>query len=360
MSRIKVFQDGDWTKDACAYYRTYLPATELIKQGADIVTTDKTESVLWADDFGIDEKGESVRDPRVQGWADPDCDVAVFQRPLHRDVVDLIVWCKANGVKTVLDMDDDYFKVDPANKAAQYMRPETSPRRNTEHLKRAIAAADLITVTTAALAKRYAPHKARIIPNFIPRVWTSQPLRPLPTDVTVGWTGTTQTHPGDLESTKGGVARAVLTTGAHFRAVGDGEGVQEALGLSSLTPYSVSGWVPLPHYPDKMNELDIGIVPLRSSAFNHGKSWLKGLEFSALGIPFVASATQPYVQLNRESKLGRIARTPQDWAREVQELVENEAMRENEGERAREIVRERHLLEDNAGLWLDAWLSVLA
>jgi glycosyltransferase involved in cell wall biosynthesis len=355
--RVKVFLDGDWTKDACVYYRTYLPSKGLADEGYDVIATSKNETVLWQDRPMVTRTGKMVMEPRVMGWQDPECDVAVFQRPLHRDVADLIVWCRKNGIRTVIDMDDDYSRIDPRNKAYEYAQPATSPKRNTNHLQRAIAAADVLTVTTEALADRYGRHKARVIPNFIPRSWTLQPHVPA-FEPRVGWSGTVQTHPGDLDDTAGGVGRALLATGAPFHLIGaeeDRPAVQDALKLSSLTPFTASGWVPLLHYPDKMSEIDVGIVPLAPSAFNQAKSWLKGLEFSALGIPFIASPTEPYRRLNRESKLGRIAKSRASWQQNIIELVENEAMRENEGETAREIVRDRHLVENNLDLWLNAW-----
>ena len=48
-------------------------------------------------------------------------------------------------------------------------------------------------------------------------------------------------------------------------------------------------------------QLDTGIVPLQRSRFNEAKSNLKGLEYAALGVPFVASPTAEYERL-AESK----------------------------------------------------------
>ena len=50
-------------------------------------------------------------------------------------------------------------------------------------------------------------------------------------------------------------------------------------------------------YTSSVAELGVGLVPLLDSAFNRAKSWLKGLEYAALGVPFVASPTPEYVKL---------------------------------------------------------------
>ena len=351
---IKVITDGDKYKDGCVYYRTWLPAATLIEQGATNVTVERAvNNVIWQDDITYSGK----RIPRVKGWKDPDCDVLVIQRPLLRDVADLIEWCSNNGVKTVVDMDDDFYKIPAANKAWKYVQPSESPIRNVDHLRRAIDACDLLTTTTPTLAQRYAPRKSVVLPNYVPEAWTRMPERPMPDVPSLGWTGTMLTHPKDLESTRGAVGRALADTGSNLHVVGDGEGVREALQLSPGTELTKTGWVPLPHYHVKMNDIDAGIVPLTASAFNQGKSWLKGLEFSALGIPFIVSNTQPYVELNRRFGLGLVARNPKDWYGHAVTLLRDDMLREDIGARAREAVKENLTMEGNAHRWLEAWES---
>ena len=117
----------------------------------------------------------------------------------------------------------------------------------------------------------------------------------------VGWSGSTNTHPGDLEATGGAVGR--VTKGFHV--IGTGVGVADALGLARRP--SATNWVPLFRYPEFLAQLDVGIVPLRACAFNRAKSWLKGLEMVACGVAFVASATP--IQRWRTSAAG-LARSP--------------------------------------------------
>lgn len=359
MPRVKVFTDGDPAKDGCAYYRTYLPGSTLANEGADVVVERGTRGVVWADDVLVSGK----RDPRVRGWQDPDCDVAVFQRPLHRDVADLIEWCAAapGRPRTVVDLDDDLYRIPRDNAAYPYAQPSLSPLRNTDHLRRAIESCDLVTVTTPALAKRFARHKSVVLPNYVPESVLHLPPRPLPDGpVVLGWTGTRATHPHDLESTKGGVAAALTQEGGVLHVVGDGIGVQEALGVPDTVPFTKTGWVPLSLYPLRMSEIDVGIVPLHSCSFNHGKSWLKGLEFASVGVPFVASNTESYVRLQADHQLGLVARSPQSWTHHVARLLRDARYREHEGEVARHTVAAHLTIEQHVQRWWDAWTSTLA
>ena len=44
------------------------------------------------------------------------------------------------------------------------------------------------------------------------------------------------------------------------------------------------------NYP-KMFTFDVGVVPLQQNLFNDCKSWIKGIEYAAAGIPFVVTHT---------------------------------------------------------------------
>lgn len=67
--------------------------------------------------------------------------------------------------------------------------------------------------------------------------------------------------------------------------------------------------------------IDIGIVPLNDIPFNHAKSYIKGLEYAAAGVPFVASAAPEYVFL-AENGVGRVARSPEEWESHISELAD--------------------------------------
>jgi hypothetical protein len=55
-----------------------------------------------------------------------------------------------------------------------------------------------------------------------------------------------------------------------------------------------------------MFQMDIGLVPLNDIPFNRAKSFIKGLEYTASGIPFVAQGTGEYELLATDG-VGRVA-----------------------------------------------------
>jgi glycosyltransferase involved in cell wall biosynthesis len=99
--------------------------------------------------------------------------------------------------------------------------------------------------------------------------------------------------------------------------------------------------------------LDIGLVPLATHSFNETKSWLKGLEYASVGVPFIASDTEPYRALAALG-LGDIARRPKDWTRAVCRLVSDRAYRQDRADTYFEIAKTL-TIERNAWRFLEAW-----
>jgi hypothetical protein len=93
-------------------------------------------------------------------------------------------------------------------------------------------------------------------------------------------------------------------------------------------------------YPSLMI-MDIGIIPLRDIPFNRCKSDIKGLEYAASGIPFIAQNLDAYCDLHSSLGIGRIAKRPDNWLRHLEELRTNPKLRAEEGAYNREAVAVR-------------------
>lgn len=342
-----------WPADlgGCGHYRLIWPTQALQAQGADI------ELRLPEQGSGLNGMFATIDGiERLVALQDRlDADVVVIQRPLAAYRADVIPLLQAQGVRVVVEIDDDFTSIHQRNTSWLSTHPRHNPGTNRANLARACQQADLVTVTTPALARRYGGHgRVTVIPNHIPARHLT--IRPDPHEgVMVGWTGSIDTHPTDLQITRGAVARAITDTGATFTVVGTGKGVQQALDLP--VPPLACGWVPLDDYPVAMAQLDIGIVPLDDIAFNHAKSWLKGLEMAALGVPFVASPTEDYVRLHARGA-GLLAAKPKHWAAQLRRLISSPDERAELAAAGR-AVAEGLTVEGNADRWWDAWASCL-
>jgi glycosyltransferase involved in cell wall biosynthesis len=147
---------------------------------------------------------------------------------------------------------------------------------------------------------------------------------------------------------RGAVAAAVRETGAMFGAIGS-QATARVLGIPAS--HAVwRQWTSIEDYPEAVASLDVGIAPLMDSAFNRAKSFLKGLEYAALSVPFVHSPLPEYIWLGA----GVPAHNPRVWERELKRLLTDEAWRielaEQGRERASGLTYEAH-----CGRWWDAW-----
>jgi glycosyltransferase involved in cell wall biosynthesis len=337
----------------CGFYRLIHACRTLIAQGAEVdyvVHDDPAERQLQAQWY-VDDDGRT----HVVDVLDPGADVVVLQRPLQAHLPGAIRKLQAKGVRVVVEIDDDFEHISPRNISWKSVQPHLSPGRNRAHLREACELADLVTVSTPALAAVYAPHgRFVVIPNCVPESYLL--IRQDPHDeVYVGWSGSTETHPDDLQVCGNGIARALAATGAKMAIVGTGKGVKARLGLGDIP--LASGWRTLGDYPDALSQFDVGIVPLELTAFNEAKSWLKGLEMAAVGVPFVASPTQQYRELT-DYGAGILAETPRQWEGIVKRLVRDEGHRANMANLGR-AVAERWTIERNIERWSDAWSKAL-
>lgn len=290
----------------------------------------------------------------------PDWDAIVMARPLRRLNVEAIPFLQAEGIGVIVDLDDDFSCIDPAHAGWKHYQPKTSPESNREWLALACKMADMVTVTTPALADRYGKHgRVKVLPNCVNEDDIVS-LLPRPQEKaghgTVGWAGYVQTHPRDLRETRGGVAMACHEAGARFLNVGDGEDVQKQLDLRDV-PFAVTGPVPFDQYPRELRRFDVGIVPLHDTKFNQAKSPLKGLEYAAAGVPFVASPTPAYERLAIEG-IGLLAEPKsKHWKRKVLTCLgpDGDELRQM----AQEAVRDAHTYEKNGWRWVEAWAEAM-
>lgn len=327
----------------CGFYRMRAPAAELVKLGVDVTVEE-----------GVD--AEAIRHP--DGMVDvkevkTDADLIVVQRPLDNSIHSLVKQAQRQGIAVVVEIDDDFSMVHTSNVAHSAMNGRTSGH---QWVQKSADIADHVTISTPQLTK-YARHgRSSILRNCVPESifgtvgQKSEILWPR-----LGWTGTVQTHPTDLLVTKGSVATILEQNDLPFMVVGDGESVQAHLGMKRDQPVYNTGWVPLNEfYTHLAFFIDIGIVPLEISPFNQAKSALKGLEYAALGIPFVASPTREYIRLEAHG-IGKTAKTPGEWRKHLQRMIDRPAETERIANEARDRIKAEHTYSVNAPQWLEAW-----
>lgn len=242
------------------------------------------------------------------------------------------------GIRLILDLDDDYFHIDPTNHAATKAWDRAMQQRLADNM----ALADLVTCCSeplAAVLRNYAAD-VRVIPNGLPAQLLGKPRdyvaegRPL----SVGWAGSSSTVAELPEAVRalnriatysrpgGGVqVRLVGITAEHAMSLG-----LKGRGIGAL------GWVPnVDNYLQACSEWDVWVAPYRDTAFNRAKFATKWLESSVLGIPLIASDIEPYRRVIRHGENGFLVRYEHEWGRYLKQLADDPELRQRIGMAAR-------------------------
>lgn len=279
-------------------------------------------------------------------------DVLVCHRPSFPALVDELERQQHAGVALVVDIDDDLEHGHPGHVWSRGERGQLAR----ESQMRASRLADMVTVSTPALAEVYGAHgRCEVLRNCIPASMLALPRES--DGKTLGWGGLASGHPDDLEVTGGAVADALEGSDWTFKVIGPAEDVRTRLGMTSAP--CATGGLSLADYQQALGSLDVGIVPLADTPFNRAKSGLKGLEYAARGVPFGASPTPEYLRLAEEG-IGRIAKTPAGWRGHLRDLLGDESLRLEMGAAGRARVAERHTYEARAEEWAEAWVFAQA
>lgn len=131
--------------------------------------------------------------------------------------------------------------------------------------------------------------------------------------------------------------------------------VREGGALAGHSRVRRIGFRPYQELPRLQAELDIVLAPLEPELeFSEAKSAVKWLEAAALGIPVVASPTDPFRAVVEDGITGMLA-GPMDWHERVSRLISNPDMRDCIGHAARAEVYRSHGPSAMVAAWAQTW-----
>jgi len=105
---------------------------------------------------------------------------------------------------------------------------------------------------------------------------------------------------------------------------------------------------------------DLFLAPLQDNIFNQGKSHLKFLEYSALGIPGVYSKISEYQKIVVHGKNGYLASNPIEWEESIINLIEDPVLRDRMGVEAFLTVHSDWILQNHNNAWMDIYENFLS
>ncbi len=322
------------------YYRIRQPLDELGKHGHETsCTLAKSDVTADGADIVVGQfiGGQGV----VTGASGRAVDRVVLVHHWWREL--------ARDSKLVYELDDDPFEMEPDNPVYRhYMNPVSH-----DSISFCLQVADLVTVSTPVLADRIRTINPNVVvlQNRIDESVLTM-TRPRRGRLVIGWAGGAS-HYNDIASAAYGLRKTIdhhKDVDVHFIGADFRHLIRRPV---RLTPWALKT---VDYY--KLIDFDIGIAPLVPTVFAETKSHIKALEYSALGIPVIASDVAPYRDFVVDGVTGFLVRRDHEWAARLRELVNDEAMRTEMGAKARELASQ-WTIQTGWKEWESAYSSVL-
>ena len=288
--------------------------------------------------------------------------VILAQRQVHPNVRKALEQLAQRGKLIVTEIDDILERTHPSNPAYSFYHNGTPDLMNYLAI---LGNSNGLICSTEALRDHYMSRNANsiVIPNVIDYNLRTWPVYEPPTDGTIkiGWTGSTS-HVVDLDMI-GPVIKTLMDKYSHLR----------------YTHYSnrdmletwVAKWgidldrcdfiepVDFAKYPSNLAKFDIGIAPLMmegfASTFNRCRSYLKPMEYNAVGIPFVATNQASYIRYVQGGGQGFTVGPTSEWIDKLSLLIEDNDLRLAMGAKGLEHVHENHDIVKGIHKYIDAW-----
>lgn len=293
----------------CTYYRCYLPMAVANQQA-------RLGMPAWdpGRGFGI----RDTKDSGIFGFKTIVLKLIMDKAAPHRIKV-----AQQLGQRIIVDIDDFHDGLTPANKAYHATDPELNKKANRDYYSQVIAAADVVTVSTPFLLDHYSAQRDNVfmIRNGVNMYQFDRKqhrnIKPV-----IGWAGAVSYRNNDLEQLREWLPDFLEEHDLMFHHAGHDTEAPSFADITSIDTRRVttSPIVPIHQYAAGL-KFDIGIVPLNDIPFNHAKSNIKGLEYAAAGIPFIASDLPEY-RLLHESGVGLLAMTADDWRTQMTMLLD--------------------------------------
>lgn len=324
-----------------AWIRMLVPGRALVKAGHEVLLTPH---------FAVHERTGEIAGRTLAGEFHDGFDMVISQRMMRDHHVDVVKKAQSYGQVVLSDIDDWYWGLDQRNPAFVGTHVKNDDHLNRQHYKRLLSACDGLIASTEYLAGRLENLNDNI---FVCRNNIDYDRFPYPKKhegkPAIGWVGSTTWRMGDLETMRGLLGSFMERHDLEFRHFGHMSGAAMASDLAGVDPARTKVALArhIHDYPDFFEHFDVGIVPLSDIPFNYAKSCLKGLEYVASGIPFVAADTPEYRWLESQG-IGMVARNPRQWKRYLTMLLDPDTRNE-----LAKIYRKRLEAITNWDAWLD-------
>lgn len=267
-------------------------------------------------------------------------DVVIFHMVSDQDVLYRIEERKRQGLPNVFEISDNFVAFQPKDSMKAYF---TDPL-NLATVFQYISLSDAVQVSAAELSENFGflNNRYMVFENQLMNVGDFHKREGR--WVTIGWGGSLS-HLEDLDwvaSAMVDICRAYPKV--RFSFMGSEKGFEYFADISEeQRRYTPAG--DINDYYRFLEGLDVGLAPLRDTAYNRCRSDVKFLEYASRGVVPVLSAISPYVKNARQGITAFLFRDKKELMNVLSMLVENPDVRRAVAQNAYKYV-EAYRLED--------------
>lgn len=266
-------------------------------------------------------------------------DIVFLQRetlPLVYPLIDLAI-CRLSR-RVIFDFDDAIYSA--AENSSALVAKLSDPRR----AERIFRQCDAVIAANHVLAEYAKPYASRMA--VIPTALDFNRYRTTKVDrkndkITIGWIGSPFTV-FYLEMLLSVFSKLARKFAFEVKCVGAELSGQFDFPLKCL-PWKLEREI------QDVKSFDIGVMPLTDDPWSRGKSGLKVLQYMAAGVAVIASPVGVNSEIICHGQNGLLATTPDEWLHALEQLIENEALRQKLAEAAIATVRETFDINVTAG-----------
>lgn len=110
---------------------------------------------------------------------------------------------------------------------------------------------------------------------------------------------------------------------------------------------------------ERLEEIDIGIMPLPNDDWSKGKCGFKGLQYMSMRKPSVMSPVGVNIEIIEHGKNGFLAETDEEWEKILTKLIEDKPLREKIGQACRLTIEQKYSIEANKQKYLELFNNVI-
>jgi glycosyltransferase involved in cell wall biosynthesis len=173
--------------------------------------------------------------------------------------------------------------------------------------------------------------------------------------VIIGYASGTATHSADFATATVGIWQSLKDNpNAILKVLGASPISVNKIPKGILSQVVFQPLVPHEELLIEISTFDINIAPLELNPFTEAKSELKFVHAAILGIPTIASPTEPFRKAINHGVNGYLAKSSSEWHGSLNKLVESETLRKAIGFQALLTLRGRYTVPRIAEIFQDA------